>query len=132
MEIKKQADLIRPAWEERITELLGKMTLDEKIGQLHQVGPSPVGGFAVSLEEHRQMLADGRITQEEFDAFCSGTARRRFSTRYARRNPLRSPAFTAFRNSHRRYGARISTAFPKRFPRDGRNSTSSFPCSRAA
>ena len=76
MEIKKQADLIRPAWEERITELLGKMTLDEKIGQLHQVGPSPVGGFAVSLEEHRQMLADGRITQEEFDAFCSGTARR--------------------------------------------------------
>lgn len=75
MEIKKQADLIRPAWEERITELLGKMTLDEKIGQPHQVGPSPVGGFAVSLEEHRQMLADGRITQEEFDAFCSGTAR---------------------------------------------------------
>lgn len=71
----KKTDWIRPEWEKRIDELLSQMTVDEKIGQLNQVGPSPVGGFSVSLEEHRQMLADGRITQKEFDDFCSGAVR---------------------------------------------------------
>ena len=37
--------------EERIEELLSKMTLHEKVGQLHQVAPSKVGGFEIPEEE---------------------------------------------------------------------------------
>ena len=57
--------------EEKITELINKMTLDEKIGQLNQLGPSPLGGFEISLKEKKQMLEAGRITKEEFEAEVS-------------------------------------------------------------
>lgn len=50
----------------RVDGLLSKMTLEEKIGQTHQLSPSIVGGFDVSFEELIEMAADGRITQEEF------------------------------------------------------------------
>ena len=57
--------------EEKITELINEMTLDEKIGQLNQLGPSPLGGFEISLKEKKQMLEAGRITKEEFEAEVS-------------------------------------------------------------
>lgn len=57
--------------EKKIDELLDKMTLDEKIGQLNQLGPSPLGGFEISLNEKKLLLEAGRITKEEFDAEIS-------------------------------------------------------------
>ncbi len=55
----------------KIDKLIEKMTLDEKIGQLNQLGPSPLGGFEISLNEKKLMLEAGRITKEEFDAEVS-------------------------------------------------------------
>lgn len=49
-----------------VEDLLGKMTLDEKVGQLNQDSPSIVGGFDVPFEELIEMVTDGRISQEEF------------------------------------------------------------------
>lgn len=60
-------------YEERIQELRSKMTLEEKIGQLQQCGPSLVGAFDVSFDELLNMMFDGRITKEEFDRLM-GTA----------------------------------------------------------
>ena len=54
-------------YETKIQQLIEKMTTEEKIGQLRQVGPSIVGAFEVSFEEMLDMLFDGAITQEEFD-----------------------------------------------------------------
>ena len=53
--------------EKKINNLLDKMTLEEKIGQLHQVGPSPVGAFDIPEAELKKMLETGRITQEEYE-----------------------------------------------------------------
>lgn len=52
------------AW---IKDLLSRMTLEEKIGQMNQESVSLVGGFDVPFEELIEMLTDGRITQAEFD-----------------------------------------------------------------
>ena len=54
-----------PEIEKRIQNLLSKMTLEEKVGQLHQSGGSLVGAFDLSLEEIFTMVQDGRITEEE-------------------------------------------------------------------
>jgi beta-glucosidase len=43
--MNKSSGLIRPEIEKRIDDLLAKMTLLEKAGQLTQLGPSIVGGF---------------------------------------------------------------------------------------
>ena len=51
---------------QRVEELLSKMTLDEKIGQMNQESVSIVGGFDVSFEELIEMMTDGRISKEEF------------------------------------------------------------------
>lgn len=59
--------------EERIEKLLAKMTLHEKVGQLHQVSPSSVGGFEISKEEAKSMFEAGKITQEEYEDILSGT-----------------------------------------------------------
>ena len=64
-------------YEGRIKELLGKMTLEEKVGQLQQCGPSLVGAFDVSFEELLNMMFDGRISQEEFGRLM-GTAEQDF------------------------------------------------------
>ena len=61
-------------FEDRIQELLSKMTLEEKVGQLRQCGPSLVGAFEVSFEELLDMMFDGRISKEEFDRLM-GTAK---------------------------------------------------------
>ncbi len=58
-------------YEKRIEELLSKMTLGEKVGQLQQCGPSLVGAFEVSFEELLNMMFDGRISQEEFGRLMS-------------------------------------------------------------
>ena len=49
--------------EKKIDDLLAQMTLEEKIGQICQVRPSPVGGFEISEEEAAQLLKDGSISQ---------------------------------------------------------------------
>ena len=51
---------------QRVEELLSRMTLDEKIGQMNQESPSIVGGFDVPFEELIEMMTDGRISKEEF------------------------------------------------------------------
>ena len=50
----------------QVEQLLGKMTLEEKIGQMNQESPSIVGGFDVPFVELIEMMTDGRITKEEF------------------------------------------------------------------
>ena len=49
-----------------VEQLLARMTLEEKIGQMNQETPSIVGGFDVPFSELIEMLTDGRISQEEF------------------------------------------------------------------
>lgn len=58
-------------YEEKIKKLLEKMTLEEKVGQLQQCGPSLVGAFEVSFEELLDMMFDGKISEEEFDRLMS-------------------------------------------------------------
>lgn len=58
-------------YEEKIQKLLEKMTLEEKVGQLQQCGPSLVGAFEVSFEELLDMMFDGRISEEEFGRLMS-------------------------------------------------------------
>ena len=60
---------------ERAKELLQRMTLEEKIGQMNQITPSIVGGFDVSFEELIEMLTDGRITQETFQSMMANAQR---------------------------------------------------------
>ncbi|MCF0134755.1 MAG: glycoside hydrolase family 3 C-terminal domain-containing protein [Blautia sp.] len=59
------------AQEKRIQELLNEMTLEEKIGQMNLKSMSIVGGFDVPFEELIEMMADGRITAEEFGRLMS-------------------------------------------------------------
>ena len=49
-----------------VEDLLSRMTLEEKIGQMNQESPSIVGGFDVPFGELIEMMTDGRISQEEF------------------------------------------------------------------
>lgn len=53
--------------EQKIKYLLSEMTLEEKVGQLQQCGPSLVGAFDVTFEELVNMVYDGRISKEKFD-----------------------------------------------------------------
>ena len=45
-----------------IDELISKMTLEEKAGQLNQLAPSSLGGFTIDEEEQQKLLKAGRIT----------------------------------------------------------------------
>lgn len=56
---------------ERIEELLQKMTLEEKLGQMNQVSPSIVGGFDVPFEELIEQMTSGRITKAQFEQMMS-------------------------------------------------------------
>lgn len=51
----------------RVEELLSKMTLIEKIGQMNQESVSIVGGFDVPFEQLIEMMTDGRLSKEEFE-----------------------------------------------------------------
>ncbi|MCR5136132.1 MAG: glycoside hydrolase family 3 C-terminal domain-containing protein [Oscillospiraceae bacterium] len=54
-----------------VEDLLKRMTLEEKIGQMNQESPSIVGGFDVPFSELIEMLTDGRLSQEEFEKILS-------------------------------------------------------------
>lgn len=58
-------------YSDRIAALLKEMTIDEKIGQLRQCGPSIAGAFEVSFGELLNMMFDGKISKEEFDRLMS-------------------------------------------------------------
>ncbi len=60
-----------------VEDIMSKMTLEEKVGQLNQESPSIVGGFDVPFEELIEMLTDGRISQEEFGKIMA-TAEREY------------------------------------------------------
>ena len=60
-----------------VEDLLSRMTLEEKIGQMNQESPSIVGGFDVPFSELIEMMTDGRISQEEFGRIMS-TAKQDF------------------------------------------------------
>ena len=60
---------------EFVEDLLSRMTLEEKIGQLNQASVSIVGGFDVSFPELIEMNADGRISNEEFQRILSNADR---------------------------------------------------------
>lgn len=62
---------------EKLKDLLSRMTVEEKVGQLQQCGPSLVGAFEVSFSELLDMMFDGRISQEEFGRLMS-TAKQDF------------------------------------------------------
>lgn len=64
-------------YQEKVNALLAQMTVQEKVGQLQQCGPSLVGAFEVSFSELLNMMFDGRISQEEFGRLMS-TARQDF------------------------------------------------------
>lgn len=57
--------------EQKIKELISEMTIEEKIGQLRQCGPSLAGAFDVDFEELVNMVFDGRITKEKFAELMS-------------------------------------------------------------
>lgn len=58
-------------YDEKVKELLSKMAVEEKVGQLQQCGPSLVGAFEVSFDELLNMMFDGRISQDEFNRLMS-------------------------------------------------------------
>jgi len=52
--------------EERISELLEEMTLEEKVGQLLQLSPSIFGAFGLTQDEIIQQLVNGEMSYEQF------------------------------------------------------------------
>ncbi len=56
---------------EKVENLLKKMTVEEKIGQMNLESPSIVGGFEVPFEELIEMMTDGRLPQAEFQKIMS-------------------------------------------------------------
>lgn len=60
--------------EQKVSQLLEKMTLAEKVGQLQQCGPSIVGAFGVDFEELVNMVFDGRISKEKFQEMMSSSS----------------------------------------------------------
>lgn len=55
-------------YEKEIQELLGKMTLEEKVGQLNHLCPTTYGAFAFSEEELIQQMREGKITFQELES----------------------------------------------------------------
>lgn len=77
MHVYAEGGNMKKDYEKQIRELREQMTLEEKIGQLQQCGPSLVGAFEVSFEELLNMMFDGRISREEFERLM-GTAEQDF------------------------------------------------------
>ncbi|MDD3403955.1 MAG: glycoside hydrolase family 3 N-terminal domain-containing protein [Hespellia sp.] len=59
----------------KVEDLLSRMTLEEKIGQMNLESPSIVGGFDVPFEELIEMMTDGRISKDEFENIMSSATR---------------------------------------------------------
>ncbi len=65
--MKKWKMTLTKQQENDVKALVDQMTVQEKIGQLHQLSPNIVGGFDLPFEEVIEMLTDGRITHQEFE-----------------------------------------------------------------
>jgi beta-glucosidase len=63
----KQENFIREDYEKRINELISKMTLMEKIGQVVQISPSLFGAFGLTIDELIQKLVNGELSPAEFE-----------------------------------------------------------------
>lgn len=63
----RQEEFIKKDYEKRIDELINKMTLEEKIGQVIQISPSLFGAFGMTPDEIIEKLVNGEITPEEFE-----------------------------------------------------------------
>jgi len=64
----KQEEFIKEDYEKRINDLIGKMTIEEKVGQLVQISPSIFGAFGLTFDETIEKLINGEITPAEFEA----------------------------------------------------------------
>ena len=58
----------RLMFEEKITEILSRLSLEEKVGQLNLLGRSPIGGADVTLEDIQQMLKSGKFSEAEYES----------------------------------------------------------------
>lgn len=56
-----------------IKDLVSKMTLEEKAGQLNQLAPSSLGGFTIDEQEQQKLLKAGRITKEDIERAKNAT-----------------------------------------------------------
>lgn len=65
--INRQEKFIRENYEKRIDELIAKMTLEEKIGQVVQISPSLFGAFGMTQDEIITKLVNGELSPEEFE-----------------------------------------------------------------
>lgn len=63
----RQEEFIKKDYEEKIDQLISKMTLEEKIGQLIQISHSLFGAFGMTPDEIIEKLVNGEITPEEFE-----------------------------------------------------------------
>ncbi|MEH7131073.1 beta-glucosidase BglX [Neobacillus drentensis] len=63
-ELNIKENVIEKAYEHKINELINKMTIEEKVGQLTQIVPSLYGAF----EEIITKLVEGEISYQEFQA----------------------------------------------------------------
>src|ERR1700747_3678116 len=57
----RQSSLVTPAIEKKVDELLGKMTLDEKIGQLVQYSAGQATGPTSGRTDDRDMVRQGQV-----------------------------------------------------------------------
>lgn len=64
--------LINVENEKKIEELISKMTLTEKFGQLTQVGPSPIGTYSMTKEEVEDMVRTGLVSPEASEKILAG------------------------------------------------------------
>ena len=58
----------RLMFEKKITEILSRLSLEEKVGQLNLLGRSPIGGADVTLEDIQQMLKSGKFSEAEYES----------------------------------------------------------------
>ncbi|NSB32601.1 beta-glucosidase BglX [Clostridium saccharoperbutylacetonicum] len=63
----KQEEFINKDYEKRIDDLINKMTLEEKIGQVIQISPSLFGAFGMTPDEIIEKLVNGEMTPEQFE-----------------------------------------------------------------
>jgi beta-glucosidase len=68
VKIANQKTFINIDYERRINDLIDKMTLEEKVGQLTQFLPSIFGAFGMTKDEIIAKLVEGEISFEEFQA----------------------------------------------------------------
>src|SRR3954471_2847822 len=68
VKIANQETFINTDYERRINDLIDKMTLEEKVGQLTQFLPSIFGAFGMTKDEIIAKLVEGEISYEEFQA----------------------------------------------------------------